>query len=261
MENLTEPRKSDLVSNRICKGWVNHQRLSPKKHEFTYPVFMFYLNIDEISNSSDTNVSNQRWRIFKSWVWKRSDYFDGADIPLRESINHWLNGQGYPTSFGPMTMLTNVRCFGYIINPISVYFLFDASGENIEYMIAEVTNTPWRERKKYLIPCRNSEQVKKYTFDKEMHVSPFHDMNIKYNWRSHLTDQQIVISIDCSKLGTTLFSATLSLNREGMSVVGLKKTLIQYPFMTARVAWGIYWQAIKLFIKRIPIFPHPKSVK
>jgi DUF1365 family protein len=261
MENRVSQAQHKLTDNGICKGWVNHSRLTPKKHEFTYPVFMFYLNIDDIECVLPVQTNHQWFSVFKSWAWRREDYFDGSDKPLKQTIYHWVKEQGYPAPHGPITMLTNVRCFGYLINPITVYFLWDASGEHLDYMIAEVTNTPWRERQRYLLPCRSDHSEKHLTFNKTMHVSPFHDMDIQYRWQSRISENDIQVSIGCLKQGSTIFTASLYLNREEISAPRLRKTLFEYPCMTIKVAWGIYWQAVKLFVKKIPIFPHPKSVK
>lgn len=245
----------------VFKGWVNHRRLYPTAHEFSYSVFMFYLNIDEIEQMSFLNTSSRKWNLFKPWIWKREDYFDGSSQPLREIICQWVSSQGYTPTSGPITLLTNVRCFGYLINPISVYFMFDNDGENIKYIIAEVTNTPWGERKHYLIHCDDNNRVENYLFDKAMHVSPFHGMDLQYVWRSNVTEKQLDIHLLCNRDDERVFDATLSLQRQSFSKNRLKKLFVEHPCMTMKVVWGIYWQAFKLFLKKVPIFPHPKSLK
>ncbi|MCA9056491.1 MAG: DUF1365 domain-containing protein, partial [Planctomycetaceae bacterium] len=162
---------------------------------------------------------------------------------------------------GPVCLLTNLRYFGYILNPISLYYCFDADGLRVQTVVAEVTNTPWGERHCYVIsgPEQKSIRVWRTTTNKDLHVSPFLPMDMTYHWRLSTPGGRLSVHIENHRQGVKVFDATLLLTRRPITTGTLAAALARHPWMTGKAVAGIYWQALKLWWKGAPFITHPKA--
>ncbi|MFN7014822.1 MAG: DUF1365 domain-containing protein [Bacteroidia bacterium] len=161
---------------------------------------------------------------------------------------------------GPIRLLTHFRYFGYCFNPVSFYYIFDKTDSYIEMVIAEVNNTPWGERYLYLLYDINQQAQQKYysyNFDKAMHVSPFLTMNYEYRIFLSMPNNKLHIHMQNYQDDYRHFTATVSLKRQSINAFNLNKLLFKFPPMTIKVILAIYWQALKLYCKRIPFINHP----
>ncbi|PLW84258.1 DUF1365 domain-containing protein [Kineobactrum sediminis] len=247
------------MKSRLYQGWLNHQRFLPKPHGFGYRVFMPYICLDELPE------------LFRSrWLWsasgralasfRRSDFLGDPTRPLQDEVRRRIHEEtGYRHS-GPIYLLANLRYFGYSINPIACYYCFNEDETELEYLVAEVTNTPWNERHSYVLKGSGQERWLRQEFDKAMHVSPFNPMAMRYHWRSSTPGETLSVHLATSNNeGDKVFAATLALEARPMTGRNLNRVLWRYPMMTAKIAMAIYWQALRLFIKGIPIHSHPRS--
>ena len=247
------------LASGIYTGVVRHRRFVPREHSFTYNVYMMYLDLTEIDDVLRQSPcwSSKPWRPAR---FVRKDYFGDPSVSLEEAVRAEVNRRLDLDLTGPIRLLTNARYFGYLINPISVYYCFDEQ-EQLQAMMLEVTNTPWSERVTYVFSCDPAKHTQRTKIDKTMHVSPFHPMDHFYDWRSTVPGKKVAIHMQNKEQNSPancVFDATLSLRREPITTANLNAILWRYPWMTAKVAWGIYWQALKLFIKRVPVHDHPK---
>ena len=164
---------------------------------------------------------------------------------------------------GPIRLLTHLRYFGYCFNPVSFYYCFDENDKKVEAIMAEVTNTPWKERHSYVINERLDSSSKisfTATPKKQFHVSPFWGMDHEYEWFFSNPEEALNVIMKNYKDGEKVFNVALSLKRHAFSKKGLIKAIIRFPFATLMVVYRIHWQALMLLIRRTPFFTHPDKL-
>jgi hypothetical protein len=243
----------------IYEGWVRHRRLDPVEHAFRYPIFMVYLDLDELPQALDPLRGWSARRPALAWF-KRSDHLGPADAPLDQAVRDRVAAETGQRPAGPVRMLTNLRYFGHCFNPVTFFFCFDESGVAVESVLAEVNNTPWGESHAYVIGTdpSASNRVVSGQLQKEFHVSPLMGMDHVYEWRTTVPDEDLQVHIASHQDGVLAFDATLSLERRELAPTVARRMLIRYPAMTAQVVAKIYWQALRLRLKGAPWHPHPE---
>ncbi|MBD3671488.1 MAG: DUF1365 domain-containing protein [Gammaproteobacteria bacterium] len=243
----------------LYEGWVKHRRFTPSEHEFKYKLFMMYLDLDEIPGVFDRYWLWSDRRFNLAWL-KRKDYIGPENLSIAEAVRSYLREHGFSAE-GPIRLLTHLRYFGYGFNPVSFYYCFNRDDTRIEHIIAEVSNTPWKEKHYYLLDVDNeSQDVGKLRFsnEKKFHVSPFLPMDMQCSWQLNQPDNKLHVYIGNHKNDTLVFDAIMKMERKPISHKNLASALIRFPFMTFNVMKGIYWQALKLWLKKVPFYSHPK---
>lgn len=246
----------------IYRGIVEHTRLQPHLHQFQYQVFMMYLDLAELDQ-----VFAGRWlwsARYPAVAWfRRRDHLGNPRQLLSESVRDLVEQQVGFRPDGPIRLLTNLRYFGYVMNPVSYYYCFNVTGDRLQAVVAEIHNTPWGERHCYVIspPADNEapNQLLRYEHAKEFHVSPFMPMDLRYHWQFSQPGDELEVKISLSKNCEHVFHASLAMKRLPMTGANLATTLLRFPCMTAKVVAAIYWQALKLWLKKTPYYVHPKA--
>ncbi|MFS1931966.1 DUF1365 domain-containing protein [Vibrio splendidus] len=258
-EMETASEKSEELSG-IYWGNVRHRRFGDITHEFSYQLYMMGLDLDELPQTTARSaLFGTRW--YNPIRFVESDYLaekeenvtNGEPKSLKQRIASKVQQLGGVWSeSNRVTMLAQCRCLGIYFSPINCFFCYDETG-NCRYMLAEVSNTPWRQRHYYLIDMHQELKVKK-----EFHVSPFMDLNMTYFWKIQPPAKRTLVHIE-SRREEKLFDATLALTKQSVSKTNIRKTVLKIPAMTIKVVMGIYYQALKLFLKKVPFVTHPDS--
>ncbi|MGI9270857.1 MAG: DUF1365 domain-containing protein [Woeseiaceae bacterium] len=241
----------------IYEGQVSHTRTMPVRHHFKYRLFMLYVDLDELPNL-----------FTKRWFWsvsrpalarfRREKHLGSGDLQsaVRDRVESEL---GFRPS-GPIRLLTNFSYFGYGFNPVSFYYCFDANDEAIQAVVVEVNNTPWGEQHTYVERVKDSSVTDsrwRFNVRKEMHVSPFMPMNVEYTWSLSAPSDMLSVFMANDVEGERTFRALLTLHHKNITSASLAGVLLRYPFQAARTMLAIHWQALRLWIKRVPIHAHP----
>jgi uncharacterized protein len=239
-------------------GKVRHRRRRPRAHAFTYPLFMAFLDVDRIPELCRVSpfLSYGRW----NWAaFHEADQFGDPALPLRERLRRDAEAKGHQLPAGPIYLLTHLRYLGICFNPVSYFYCYDEAG-SLELVMAQVTNTPWRERHTYWMPVGQGHPGRGgISFDvaKNFHVSPFLPMDCRYRWAFTFPGERLKVRIaeyDCLELN---LDVSLDLEKQPWTAGILLKTLIRFPWMTLKVITAIHWEALWLWIKRVPVFTHP----
>lgn len=245
----------------LYTGTVRHRRLQPVRHEFTYRQTLLYLDLDEI----DALFGRARlWSARRPAPgrFKRSDYHGDPAVPLAEAVKDTVQRGIGRRPAGPVRLLCRTRAFGHVFNPVTFAYCFDAAGEQVEAVLAEVTNTPWGESHSYVVSAPDettpAHPALRERVDKVFHVSPLMGMDHSYDVRVTEPNGRIGVHIASSRGGEKWFDATLLLTRRELTPAGLDRALLRRPAESLRALALIYSNALVLKLKGARWYPHPE---
>jgi DUF1365 family protein len=254
-------------NSAIYRGSIRHRRLTPKRHEFSYSMFMLYLDLDELPALFDQS----RWysaRGFAIAQFRRKDHLGDPGLPLSHCVRELVAQQTGYRPAGPIRLLTHLCYFGYGFNPVSFYYCFDPAGEKLDCVVAEVNNTPWGEQHCYVLTAAEDlgqRGLHRWQQVKAMHVSPFMPMDMRYEFRLLTPGKMLDVYMKCLQPGENhsegkmVFDAGLQLQRQEITARTLRNALLRFPFMTLRVVIAIHWQALRLWLKGVMVHEHPDN--
>ncbi len=242
---------NEQAKNQIFQGKIVHNRYSPKRHHFGYGLYMLALDAKRMEQQLD-GVGFFGFSCFKPLWFNEKDYVKGEAERLTTRIKNKVVELNGKDDIRSITMLVQVRCFGVYFSPANFYFCYNAQ-RHCEQMLVEVSNTPWHQRHFYLVDL-----TKRDISDKRFQVSPFMDLNMSYHWLVHLPKERcnkLIITIenhDNLDKNKKIFQASLLLKGKPLTGNNIFKIWCSLPAMTIKIFASIYWQALRLFIKRIP---------
>ena len=243
----------------IYTGTVRHRRFEPAQHEFTYPLFMAFLDVDRIPEMMRVSP----FAAYDSFNWAsfyERDHFGDPSAPLRERLRTDAAAHGIRLPDGPIFLLTHLRYLGYNFNPISLFYCYSQEGR-LDTVLAEVSNT-FGESHNYWLSAASrvsSSQEHIHRSAKVMHVSPFLPMELDYRFVLPPPGEQLVAHMNTLEGKHSAFDATLRLRRTPWSARSLHRALLSFPWMTAKVIGAIHWEALRLYCKKVPVYTRPGS--
>lgn len=237
-------------------GNIAHKRSIPVTHQFSYPFFMWFLNLDKMEEIPYLG----KWFSTKGWAmsrFRRSDYYGDPDIPLADAIRQRMEELTNHPVTGHVCGLLNLRTLGLYFSPVNFYYGYDSSG-HLSHFLAEVSNIPWNQRHQYAHYIGDNNLQPAHI--KEFHVSPFNSVNQHYKWTLQMPGENLGVQLEVLDERGRIFQAHLNLQRHPLNLQSITKTLIKKPAMTIFIVAGIYWQAAKLFLKGVPYVPYQKEI-
>ena len=259
------------MNSCIYVGQVKHRRFIPRIHKFNYTLFMMYLDLEELPGVFQ-----------KFWLWSinkrnlasfyskdhlkeyQSNNINDKDKSLIEVTRNFIEHSTGIRPQGSIKLLTHLSYFGFRFNPVNFYYCFDKDNKDLDFIVAEVNNTPWGEQYCYILDKKDNQStgnVHRYFAEKAFHVSPFMPMDMNYDWRFSVPTEKLSVHMENYRLGEKVFDATLTLEKREISHKNMALTLINFPVVTLKIVGAIYYQAFLLFLKRLPICDHPSTQK
>lgn len=252
-----------MRASAVYEGTVRHRRFEPVAHEFSYRLFLMYLDLDELPEVLDPFPLFSARRPAPA-RFRREDFMGDPERPLAECARDAVEAKTGTRPPGPVRLLTGLRYLGHSFNPVSFYYCFDRAGERVEAVVADVQNIPWGERHPYVLARGENEgPVLTDELDKTLHVSPLMGMDQTYAFRAGEPGPRLAVHIESRPEtgGGKSFDATLALRRRDLSRPLLARILLRYPALSLQVVAKIYAQSLRLKLKGARYFPHPEGKK
>ncbi len=250
------------MKSGFASGHVIHSRKKPKVHRFKYQMCWCLFDLDNLDEWFNQKLwGHNRWSMFGLYD---KDYVNAEKLPIKQKIQQYIYQQAGISFNGSIQLFTHPRFLGYGFNSVNFYFCYEDDGtdETLVYIITEINNTPWGEKHLYFHDCSEAicvDQSLSFEFDKKFHISPFMDMQMNYQWNFKITDEQIAVKMWVKKQTETLLTVILDTKITPLVENGSKRFLLKRPFQPWKMSIGIYWQAFKLWCKKVPFYDHPKT--
>jgi DUF1365 family protein len=238
------------IASAIYNGAVTHTRITPARHAFRYRVFSLLLDLDEIDAiAAKSRIFAHNRRGLMSF--HDEDHGDGR--PLREWLDATLKTAGIE-AVGLARVLCYPRLFGFVFNPLSVWFCHAPDGA-LAAIVYEVHNT-YGERHAYVLPAQGHDGAVNHGCAKDFYVSPFLSMACDYDFRIEPPGESVLIAIRESEHGNPVLHAAFSGKHQILSDRNLLLALLRHPLMTVKIVAAIHFEAVRLWLKRVPYHAH-----
>ncbi len=237
---------------------VTHLRVKPKKNKFVSRVFMFYLDIDEIDTLCQKNFLLGHNR-FRPYSFYDKDHMPLSKTTVRENLTEFLRLNGIDQRIGRVMLLTNLRTFGYVFNPLSIYFCFDENGQPL-CSVPEIGNT-FGEFKPYVLKKETFQQEAfQQRQDKFFYISPFSRLDMEMGFNFKVPSDRLDIRVDEVFENEKVFFASLTGQRRELNKRNLLWLSLCFPFVTFKVIFLIHFHAFLIYLRRIPFYTKEENM-
>jgi DUF1365 family protein len=248
--------RHETPGSALYPGLVTHMRVKPRVHRLSYRIYSLLLDLDEL-DSLDGRLrcfSVDRFNLFSFY---RKDRGDGTGRDLKGQVERAMRAAGVEPDGGRVMLLTMPRLLGFAFNPLSIYFCYRRDGRLVA-ILWEVDNT-FRQRHAYMIPVEavdgDGEIIQ--NCDKAFYVSPFMDMDLRYEFRVRAPADILSISIDTFDAVGKVMSARHMARKQELTDAALLRAFFAIPLLNLRVIGGIHWEALKIWLKRVRLKDRP----
>ena len=239
------------LRSAVYEGRVVHRRFNPVDHRFSYRIALVLLDLAEVDAVCRLHPLWSAERA-NAVTFRRTDYLGDPSVPLDVAVRDLVESGTGTRPTGPIAVLTQLRTWGWLFNPITTYYCYDPAGAEVTSTVVEVTNTPWHERTAYVLDGTGTHRVAK-----GMHVSPFLPMDLTHRFTIGVPGDRLTLAVDDFRGDDQVFGASMALTRLSAGRRAQGRLLWRFPLMTLRVSWGIYRQALVLRLKGAPFHRHP----
>lgn len=245
-----------IKENSIYECDVTHTRISPKKHAFTYRVFMLAIDLDDFPRIP--SLSQNRFNLFS--IDNRDHLNTDPGKSIRQNLTAWLAEHGTETpNDAIIKLITFPRVLGYSFNPVSFYYIYRSAGEPIT-AVAEVTNT-YREMKLFPLGEPDPQGKFDHTVAKNFYVSPFSDPNDTFHFRLGQPSETWTVHIDNHAASKPNLLSSIRGEQVELTASRLIWFAIKYPLISLSIIFRIHLHALLLFLKKIPHFPKSTPIE
>lgn len=244
-----------VVNSCLYDGVVMHHRLRPLRNRFVYSVYMFYLDLEELDDLHRRHRFFSRNR-FNLFTFRDDDHWGGTAADVRTGVVDFLRRHGVGEDIGRIMLLTNVRVLGYVFNPVSFYFCYDRAGKPL-CAVPEVGNTFGEQKAYFMGADTRTEQGFRREVQKLFYVSPFVELDTTFDFHLRIPGERLQLQVDDMREGDRFFLSALTGTRKPLTDRALLYEFFRIPLVTLKVIWLIHWQALKLWMRKLPF--HRKS--
>lgn len=232
----------------IYRGRILHHRFSPKRRIFTYPVFIFAIDLDE-ARDLDGRLRLFALERFSLYSLRAADHVGDPGKGIKENVLSLLRERGFAGSVDKVVMVSQLRVLGHVFNPVTFFYCY-RGGRPVAW-VAEVNNT-FRQKHCYAFWDGPAEGAAEFRAEKVFYVSPFMEMDLTYHWRFEPLNEGLMVHVDDYRGEEPVLKTHISGAREPMTDWNLLKAFLRIPFMSAWILAWIHWQALKIWLNRIP---------
>lgn len=235
------------LSPALCTGRISHKRVRPVVHEFHYPVWMLWNDIERLEEIPNRGIPISL---------TVSDLAKNANP--KGQVEKAIVSAGLRVPDGPIYILAQPRSFGFFFNPVVFFCCFEADKPAV--VVAEIHNTPWNERHIYVFGPEDKQGDQFVIhFPKEFHVSPFASMSVDYEWFFDFGLDRVQMDMQLKQGGVESLRVSLVLDKQAVTRKGLWHIAWRFPLQNLQTLFRIYVNAFRLWWKGSTFYPHPKT--
>ena len=247
-----------MISSCIYNGNVIHKRFKPKEHFFKYKVFSLFIDLSEL-NELNNKLKFFSLNKFNLISFYEKDHGDRDGSSLFEWVKKNLINNEISTDNIKVKLLCYPRIFGYVFNPLSIFFVYD-NNDNLISILSEVKNT-FGEQHTYVFKVEGQNKLIQNNCSKKFHVSPFIEMDCNYFFRILNPDQKLSVVIDQYDQEGKILFASQDGERSALTSKNLMNSYLKHPLMTFKIISAIHFEAFKLWFKGIKLIKKKFKIK